>query len=93
MIMTNGFGATIGTLCAMAVVNHNVVASDSVEVQLNGWRVSWAIFAAYALVVALLFWVIFHDDRKGDGSASMKEIKEDTSVDGAGFIEEKGSLS
>ena len=93
MIMTNGFGATIGTLCAMAVVNHNVVASDSVEVQLDGWRVSWAIFAAYALVVALLFWVIFHDDRRDGGPASMKEIKEDTSIDGAGFIEEKGSLS
>ena len=64
MIMTNGFGATIGTLAAMAVVNANVVFSDPVEMQLEGWRTSWLIFAAYALVVALLFIFIFKDHTK-----------------------------
>lgn len=64
MIMTNGLGATIGTLCAMAIVNHNVVPTEPVEVQLAGWRMSWYIFAAYALVVAVLFWMAFQDKKE-----------------------------
>lgn len=62
MIMTNGFGATIGTLAAMWVVNHNVVAKEPLDMQLHGWRVSWIIFAAYALVVGLSFWIVFRDN-------------------------------
>ena len=61
MIMTNGFGATIGTLAAMAIVNHNVSPDASLAAQLEGWRNSWLIFAAYALVVAVAFWIIFKD--------------------------------
>ena len=66
MIMTNGLGATLGTLAAMAIVNHNVVATDPVDVQLDGWRTSWFIFAAYALVVGVLFMLIFKE-RKTSG--------------------------
>lgn len=92
MIMTNGLGATIGTLCAMAIVNRHVVATDSVDVQLHGWRVSWGIFAAYALVVAVFFWIIFND-RESDGSISRpQDIIKDESQDAGGFIEEKGAL-
>lgn len=61
MIMTNGFGATIGTLAAMAIVNHNVSPDALPAAQLEGWRNSWLIFAAYALVVAVAFWIIFKD--------------------------------
>ncbi|MDE6096864.1 MAG: MFS transporter [Muribaculaceae bacterium] len=88
MIMTNGLGATIGTLCAMAIVNHNVVASDPVEVQLSGWRVSWGIFAGYALVVGVLFWIIF---KEKDNGVSLKrsEIESAESEDGGGAIIEK----
>lgn len=75
MIMTNGFGATIGTLAAMWVMNHFVVPTDTVEVQLHGWRISWLIFAAYALIVGILFWIIFRDDTDSK-KASIKEIKE-----------------
>lgn len=85
MIMTNGFGATIGTLCAMAIVNHNVVPTDSPETQLHGWRVSWMIFAAYALVVGLAFMIAFHDKKHAAASA---EIKESESTDGGGMIEQ-----
>lgn len=63
MIMTNGLGATIGTLSAQAVVNHFVVGTASPEIQLAGWRTCWYIFAAYAAVVALLFAILFKDDK------------------------------
>ena len=54
MLMTNGIGATIGTLSAQAVVNHFVYnASDP------NWSTAWYVFAAYALVVAILFMILF----------------------------------
>lgn len=86
MIMTNGFGATVGTLAAMAIVNHNVVPSDPVEVQLEGWRTSWFIFAGYALVVGILFWIIFKDNKRGDNETD-EEIAMSESVDGGGMTE------
>jgi NHS family nucleoside permease-like MFS transporter len=63
VMMTNGFGATIGTLAAQAIVNHFVYA-DTVQAAgplavWHGWQTSWYIFAGFALVVALAFWVIF----------------------------------
>ena len=74
MIMTNGIGATVGTLGAQAVVNHLVPAevkvgdavTNGMEVA-QGWSHTWLAFAGYALVVALLFWVLFkykHDPNK-----------------------------
>lgn len=59
MMMTNGIGATVGTLGAQAVVNHFVNAQPTPIGQIEGWYSSWLIFAGYALVVALLFAVIF----------------------------------
>ena len=59
MIMTNGIGATIGTLGAQAVVNHFVYAQSNPATQVAGWSTSWLLFAAYALVVALLFALVF----------------------------------
>ena len=74
MIMTNGIGATVGTLGAQAVVNRLVPATESVDgVVVNGisvvegWSATWLAFAGYALVVALLFMVLFrykHDRNK-----------------------------
>lgn len=58
MMMTNGLGATIGTLCAQAVVN-KLVFNPEVTDTLAGWRESWYIFAGYALVVLVLFAIIF----------------------------------
>ncbi len=68
MMMTNGLGATIGTLSAQAIVNHFVYA-DAVEAQgamavWHGWQTSWYIFAGFALVVALSFWAIFPKTKK-----------------------------
>ncbi len=59
MMMTNGFGATIGTLSAQAVVNACVNSKPAGIAQVEGWSDAWLIFAAYALVVAILFALIF----------------------------------
>ena len=58
MMMTNGIGATVGTLSAQAVVNACVYSKPLAE-QTAGWSTAWYIFAAYALVVAILFAIIF----------------------------------
>lgn len=84
MIMTNGLGATIGTLAAMAIVNHNVVPTDSPEAQLEGWRASWMIFAAYALVVGVLFCIVFKDKNGGNG-VSRKDIVKNEDPDAGGM--------
>ena len=54
MLMTNGIGATIGTLSAQAVVNHFVYNTAE-----PNWSAAWYVFAAYALVVAFLFMILF----------------------------------
>ena len=58
MIMTNGLGATAGSLCAGEVINR-FVYSRPMEEQLAGWSTSWFIFSAYALVVGVLFALLF----------------------------------
>ena len=63
MMMTNGLGATIGTLSAQAIVNKLVMA-ESVTSQgplavWDGWKTAWYIFAGFALVVAISFWIFF----------------------------------
>ena len=64
MLMTNGLGATAGTLAAGAVVNHFVFSQSTPESQITGWRISWYCFAGFALVVAIAFMFIFKDDSK-----------------------------
>lgn len=59
MIMTNGIGATVGTLSAQAVIDKLVNSQPAGIAQINGWHHAWLIFAGYALVVAVLFMVIF----------------------------------
>ncbi len=64
MMMTNGFGATIGTLAAGAVVD-----ACNVFEQPANWPQAWYIFAGYALVVAILFWILFKDPQKKQKAA------------------------
>lgn len=101
MMMTNGLGATVGTLTAQAVYDRvvpqfdweglGVIKTEVDEVvlrlihkmkevinwdaitdintlnsiheaalqQWSGWQTFWYIFAAFALVVAILFWIFF----------------------------------
>ena len=53
MLMTNGIGATIGTLGAQQVVNYYTVEG------VTEWQSCWYIFAAYALVVGIAFALVF----------------------------------
>ncbi|MDE6325588.1 MAG: MFS transporter [Duncaniella sp.] len=93
MIMTNGVGATVGTLAAQAVVNHFVYFEGATpQAQIQGWETSWFIFAGYALVVGVLFMLIFKEktnDMAADPDLN-KEIKEvEGSVSPAdGFVNE-----
>ena len=61
MMMTNGIGATVGTLSAQAIINANHCMDAATEPMARwaGWTQSWYIFAAYALVIAILFMLIF----------------------------------
>ena len=58
MLMTNGIGATIGTLSAQAVVNHFVYKAAE-----PNWSAAWYTFAGYALVVAILFMILFKEPK------------------------------
>ena len=59
MLMTNGLGATVGTLAAGAVVEAVGVFQDPAK-----WPTAWYIFAGYSLVVAILFMILFKDPQK-----------------------------
>ena len=59
MLMTNGLGATIGTLAAGKVVE----ACDVFNTPAN-WAEAWYIFAGYAFVVGVLFAILFKDPQK-----------------------------
>lgn len=68
MFMSNGIGATFGTIAAGAVVNHwcswEMVtlpgSSTPMRLFMGDWEWPWLIFAAYALIV-MIFWILlFH---------------------------------
>lgn len=62
MMMTNGFGSTLGALLAQVVVNKYVysLGTDVAgEQMIDGWNTCWYIFAGYALVMTILFAVFF----------------------------------
>ncbi len=63
MMMTNGLGSFIGTLVAQAVINHYVFTPQAYGATgteiVAGWQTCWYIFAAYALLVAILFAILF----------------------------------
>lgn len=73
VMMTNGFGATLGTLAAQAVVNRFGCLDASLDAltRLEGWRSAWFVFAGYALVVAVLFMILFRY-RQSTGSNTLK---------------------
>lgn len=60
MLMTNGLGATVGSFAAKEIINNYVYVDGlSAIEQTAGWRTSWYIFAAYAMVVAIAFAILF----------------------------------
>ena len=70
MMMTNGLGATIGTLGAQAVVNRFVYDTGAQGSEMmQGWSTSWLIFAAYALVVTVAFALLFQYKHRPEKTA------------------------
>jgi len=65
MLMTNGIGASFGTFLAGYFVVNKLVKAPGLDLQqqLDGWHHSWLIFAAYALIVGVLFMIIFKEKR------------------------------
>ena len=53
MLMTNGLGASIGMIAAQKVVDYSLGN--------GGWQTAWYIFAAYAVIIAILFTIFFKE--------------------------------
>lgn len=61
MLMTNGVGATVGTLSAGVIVNHFCANEGGYIV--GNWQACWFIFATYALVVFIAFAFVFKNKK------------------------------
>lgn len=72
MLMTNGVGATIGTLGAQWVINRfttgQTIGDQTYTV--GNWPACWFIFAAYALVISVLFVIFFKNPQASDNTAN-----------------------
>lgn len=70
MLMTNGIGATVGTLTAGAIVDKYCrwTEVDGSSYLIGDWTTTWLIFAGFALAVALLFMFIFKDNKPVGGN-------------------------
>ena len=66
MMMTDGVGATIGTLAAGEIINAFCQWSGGylVGIEENGWQTCWFIFAAFALAVGISFALLFKPEKK-----------------------------
>ena len=60
MLMTNGLGATIGTLAAGEIVNHYCTWEGAYL--LGDWQTCWLIFSGFALVVGVMFALVFKSE-------------------------------
>ena len=66
MLMTNGVGATIGTLAAQAVINRYTKAQPLGDdiLTVGDWQSCWFIFAGYALLVGASFALVFRPKKE-----------------------------
>ncbi|WP_046244237.1 nucleoside permease [Hymenobacter terrenus] len=55
MMMTNGFGAVLGSSLSGIIIQKYFTYADNTK----DWHGIWLTFAAYALVIAVLFFIIF----------------------------------
>ena len=76
MLMTNGIGASVGTWIAGKVVDHYCTWEGGHLVSrpefADGWQNTWFIFAAYALVVAIAFMILFRYKHEPNKMANLK---------------------
>ena len=72
MMMSSGIGATGGMIVAGAIINHycrwEMVEAPSgsgmIRLFMGDWEAPWFIFAAYSLVIGLLFVLFYRDIKK-----------------------------
>ncbi|MBQ2210331.1 MAG: MFS transporter [Prevotella sp.] len=62
MMMTNGVGATVGTLAAGDIVN--IYCQWEGGYLVGDWQTCWFIFSAFALVVSISFALVFKPEKK-----------------------------
>jgi NHS family xanthosine MFS transporter len=75
MMMTNGVGAVLGSAVSGLVIQHYFTNADNSK----DWHGIWISFALYALVVAILFLVLFkYKYKAGEGEMKRAELKEMT---------------
>ena len=60
MLMTNGLGATIGTILAGMIVNHYCHWTED-GFLVGEWQTCWFIFAGFALAVGIGFALLFKE--------------------------------
>lgn len=67
MMMTNGFGALAGSYISGVVIDSYFLLPDGT----NDWHSIWLAFAAYALIVAVLFAIFFRHKHDRNAPAQM----------------------
>ncbi len=68
MMMTNGFGAYLGTVASSwAIGKFYVLPNGNTD-----WQGAWLAFAIYALVVTVLFAILFRDEKKPVDVSNLK---------------------
>ncbi len=68
MMMTNGFGAILGSAVSGALISTYFTAADGTKM----WHDIWLYFALYALIVAILFAVLFKHKHDPDAIPELK---------------------
>ncbi len=68
MMMTNGFGAIMGSLVSGYIIDAFFIQADG----LKNWQGIWLSFAAYALVVTILFALVFRYKHEPNQQVTIK---------------------
>ncbi len=70
IMMTNGFGAYFGTVASSWMIDHYYKFPDGS----TDWTGTWTFFASYSLVVAILFWLFFKQNRQDSPTKDISTI-------------------
>lgn len=92
MLMTNGLGATIGTLVAGKIIS--MYCRTEGDFLVGDWSSAWFIFSMFALVVAVLFALLFKYKHTAPGSKKdVEAVLDDVAADNpGGYVEDESKL-